>query len=253
MIGPAVIEFQSVWKTFHRHIKRALLRSHLTDLLRGRNRAELFHALSDVTFRVHSGESVAVMGANGAGKSTLLGMIAGLVSPDRGTVAVSASVVPLLELGSGFHHDLTGAENVRLYAALLGFTRKGTREIYDQIVDFSDIGDFIHEPLRTYSTGMIMRLAFSVAVSVNPEVLLIDEVLSVGDQAFQAKCFDRIMKFRRQGKTILCVSHSSGMVRKLCDRGIWLDHGRLMLEGSLEEVIGAYEASSHSGVRVAGK
>jgi ABC-type polysaccharide/polyol phosphate transport system ATPase subunit len=201
MKRPAVVEFVSVWKSFHRRFKRALLRSHVRDLLRARRRDDLFHALKDVTFRVEPGESVAVLGANGAGKSTLLSMMADLVPPDRGTVAINARVVPLLELGAGFHPDLTGAENVRLYAALLGLGRKRVAEVYDEIVDFSEIGDFIDEPLRTYSTGMSMRLAFSVAVSIDPEVLLIDEVLAVGDQSFQTKCFAKILDFRRRGKT----------------------------------------------------
>jgi lipopolysaccharide transport system ATP-binding protein len=243
----AVIEFASVWKSFHRHLAPTLLRSHVAGLLRaGSKRDEFFHALKDVSFRIRSGESVAILGANGAGKSTLLSMIARVVPPDRGTVTIASRVVPLLELGSGFHPDLTGAENVRLYAALLGFSRKGLNAVYDEIVEFSEIGEFIDEPLRTYSTGMTMRLAFSVAVCVDPEILLIDEVLAVGDQAFQAKCFDRIMGFRRRGKTIVCVSHSPGMMRSLCDRGLWLDHGGVMLDGPLDNVISAYEHGSHA-------
>src|SRR5262249_54680314 len=149
---------------------------------------ERFFALRNVSFQVESGEGLAVVGPNGAGKSTLLSLVAGLVRPDSGTVSSSGRIAALLELGSGFHHDLTGTENVRVTAALFGFSRKRTSDVFDSIVEFSGIGDFIDEPLRTYSSGMIMRLAFSVAINSDPDILLIDEVLAVGDQAFQAKC-----------------------------------------------------------------
>jgi ABC-type polysaccharide/polyol phosphate transport system ATPase subunit len=186
---------------------------------------------------------------NGAGKSTLLSLVAGLVPPDRGTVNVAGRVVALLELGSGFHPDLTGIENVRLNAALLGLNRKRTDELLPEIIDFAELADFIDEPLRTYSTGMSMRLAFAVAVNVDPDVLLIDEVLAVGDQAFQTKCFDKILDFRRKGKTILCVSHAFGMVQQLCSRALWLDHGDLMLDGPLGEVTDAYTGRLRSNPR----
>ncbi len=237
----AAIEFEGVWKSFHHGSSHLLLRAHLKRLLVEGFRRELFHALKNVSFRMEAGESVAVLGANGAGKSTLLSMVAGLVPPDRGRVEVRGRVAPLLELGSGFHPDLTGAENVRLNASLLGISQKRLKQIYPEIVDFSEIADFIDEPLRTYSTGMIMRLAFSVAINIDPDILLIDEVLAVGDSAFQAKCFDRILEFRARGKTILCVSHAPTMVQKLCNRAIWLDHGDLMLDGPLAEVADAYE------------
>jgi ABC-type polysaccharide/polyol phosphate transport system ATPase subunit len=160
---------------------------------------------------------------------------------------VNGRVAALLELGSGFHPDLTGAENVFLNAALLGIHRGRMKEIYPEVVEFAEMGDFMDEPLRTYSAGMVMRLAFSVAINVDPDILLIDEVLAVGDRAFQAKCFDKIFEFRRRGKTILCVSHVSGMVQQLCSRALWLDHGELVLEGSIAEVCGAYEG--HSSVQ----
>src|SRR5207302_3910668 len=164
-------------------------------------------------------------------KSTLLGLVAGLANPDQGRLVVRGRIAPLLELGSGFHPDLTGAENLTLNAALLGIGRKRLDTLFGDIVDFAELGDFMDEPLRTYSSGMTLRLAFSVAIHVNPDILLIDEVLAVGDAAFQGKCFDRILDFRRRGKTILCVSHALGMVQELCTRGIWLDHGELMLDG----------------------
>lgn len=241
MIGQAAIEFSGVWKGFQRHTGRMLLRSHVRNLISDGGGVERFFALKNLSFHMAHGESVAVVGANGAGKSTLLSLVAGLTPPDSGTVAVTGRVAALLELGSGFHPDLTGRENVRLNAALLGIHRERMKEIYADIVDFSEMGDFMDEPLRTYSAGMIMRLAFSVAVNVDPDVLLIDEVLAVGDHTFQTKCFEKVFEFRSRGKTILCVSHASGMVQQLCTRALWLDHGELMVDGPIEEVCNAYE------------
>ncbi|MGC9969663.1 MAG: ABC transporter ATP-binding protein [Bryobacteraceae bacterium] len=234
------IEFQSVSKSFHRHTGRLLLRHRLANWLRGQ-RGERFYALKNVSFDLEEGEGLAVIGPNGAGKSTLLGLVAGLATPDTGAVTVNGRIAALLELGSGFHPDLTGAENVRVNASLIGLSRRRTAELFDQIVEFAGIGDFIGEPLRTYSTGMIMRLAFSVAINMDPEILLIDEVLAVGDQAFQAKCFERIHRFRHAGKTLLCVSHATAIVQELCGRAIWLDRGELMMSGRIRDVIEAYE------------
>ncbi|MGA2347733.1 MAG: ABC transporter ATP-binding protein [Candidatus Sulfotelmatobacter sp.] len=215
-----------------------LLRNHLTRFLT-RQKDNPFFALKHVSFCVERGESLAVIGSNGAGKSTLLGLVAGISQPDEGTVTVDGQVTALLELGSGFHPSLTGRENVRLNAALLGLSRRQTAEAFERIVDFSGIREFIDEPLRTYSTGMMMRLAFSVAINRDPEVLLIDEILAVGDVAFQAKCIEKIHAFRNAGKTLLCVSHTT-MIGQLCDRAIWLDHGELMLSGAVADVMEAY-------------
>jgi ABC-type polysaccharide/polyol phosphate transport system ATPase subunit len=157
---------------------------------------------------------------------------------------VNGRVAALLELGSGFHPDLTGAENIQLNAALLGLTRKRTDYLFDSIVEFSGIADFIHEPLRTYSTGMMMRLGFSVAVNVDPDILILDEVFAVGDQNFQAKCREKVLEFKKSGKTMLCVSHATTTLHQLCDRAIWLDHGQLMRDGTAEEVITLYEGRS---------
>jgi len=236
---PAV-EFQAVMKSFARHGGRMLLRDKLRHILVGR-RKERFFALKNVSFRVEQGEGLAVVGPNGAGKSTLLNLVAGIAVPDAGTVRVNGRIAALLELGSGFHIDLTGAENIRVNASLIGLSRRRTRELFDEIVDFADIGDFLNEPLRTYSSGMIMRLAFSVAIHMDPEILLIDEVLAVGDSAFAAKAFDRIRQLRSAGRTILCVSHALASVPELCDRAIWLDHGELMMNGAVREVIAAYQ------------
>jgi ABC-type polysaccharide/polyol phosphate transport system ATPase subunit len=235
----SVIEFQGVSKSFGRHAGQMLLRNHLTQFFR-RGHKERFFALKNVSFRLEKGESLAVVGPNGAGKSTLLSLVAGLSKPDSGKVTVNGRLAALLELGSGFHYDLTGRENVRLNASLLGLSRTRTAEIFEEVLEFSGISEFIDEPLRTYSTGMVMRLAFSVAVHMDPEILLIDEILAVGDAVFQTKCFDKVREFRNSGKTLLCVSHASGIVQKLCDQAIWLDHGELIMTGSVGEVSEAY-------------
>lgn len=233
------IEFCGVSKTFVRNAQRRLLRGHVTEWLKGGK--EVFHALRDVSFRVESGEGVALIGANGAGKSTTLGLMAGLALPDSGQVRVDGRVAALLELGAGFHPDLTGRENVYLNASLLGISRKRANDCFEQLTDFSGVGEFIDEPLRTYSSGMMMRLAFSVAIHVDPEILIIDEVLGVGDQSFQAKCYERLAAYRRSGRTLLCVSHSPTMIKALCDRAIWLDHGRVVMDGEIGGVLAAYE------------
>ncbi len=235
----SVIRFQNVSKTFSRHSGQLLLRQRVAHLFR-RTPAERFAALSGVSFEVKRGESMAIVGPNGAGKSTLLSLVAGLSRPDTGSIEVNGRVAALLELGCGFHPDLTGAENVRLNASLLGLSRRRAAEVFDDIVDFSGIGDFIQEPLRTYSSGMTMRLAFSVAINVDPEILLIDEVLAVGDAAFQQKCFNKVRELRCAGRTLLCVSHATVMVQELCDRAIWLDHGRVVTTGTVCDVLDAY-------------
>jgi ABC-type polysaccharide/polyol phosphate transport system ATPase subunit len=234
------IEFQDVSKSFARHGGRMLLRQRIGRWFKGVHR-ERFYALKNISFHVAQGEGLAVVGPNGAGKSTLMSLVAGLARPDRGQVTVNGRVVALLELGSGFHPDLTGAENIRVNASLIGLSRRRTAELFDEIKDFSGIAEFINEPLRTYSSGMMMRLAFSVAIHMDPEVLLVDEVLAVGDAAFQEKCVARIRHFRQSGRTLMFVSHSSSMVQEMCDRAIWLDHGELMMTGRTREVIEAYQ------------
>jgi ABC-type polysaccharide/polyol phosphate transport system ATPase subunit len=236
-----LIEFQNVSKTFPRGGGQMLLRNYLGLLFERQSRDD-FYALRDISFRVEHGESVALIGTNGAGKSTLLSLVAGLAPPDAGTVTVNGKVAALLELGVGFHPELSGAENVRLNAALMGLSRRRLAEVFEEMVEFSGVRDFIDEPLRAYSSGMKLRLAFAVAIHCDPEILLIDEVLVVGDQAFQAKCLARIKEFRRQGKTFLCVSHSPAMVQALCDTAIWLDHGKLLMSGKVGEVLDAYSA-----------
>jgi ABC-type polysaccharide/polyol phosphate transport system ATPase subunit len=187
-------------------------------------------------------EGLAIIGRNGAGKSTLLSLLAGLAPPDRGTIEVNGRVAALLELGSGMHPDLSGAENIYLNAALLGFGEKETRALFDPIVEFAGVGDFIHQPLRTFSSGMHLRLAFAIAVNVNPDILIVDEVLAVGDAEFQAKCYERIRRFRAEGKSFICVSHARPVLQELCDHAIWLDHGALVMSGNTVDVLDAYES-----------
>jgi ABC-type polysaccharide/polyol phosphate transport system ATPase subunit len=235
----ALIEFQNVSKWFPHTTGRALLRTHIAHWF-GAERKEKFVALNNISFRLDPGESLAIVGSNGAGKSTLLSLAAGLAKPNAGRVIVNGHLAALLQLGSGFHPDLTGAENLLLNSALLGRGRKQTLDLADQIIDFSGIRDFIDEPLRTYSSGMVMRLAFSIAIHTEPDIMLLDEVLAVGDTGFQTKCRKALLDFQRAGKSILFVSHSAAQVLQLCERAIWLDHGELVMEGNATGVLNAY-------------
>ena len=235
-----IVEFNNVSKFYYRHGDRLLLRNRLQQFISG-TRPESFAAVKNVSFTMRRGESMAIVGPNGAGKSTLLSLVAGLSKADTGSIAVNGRVAALLELGSGFHPDLTGEENVRLNAALLGLSRRRTNELFDEIIEFSGIEEkFIDEPIRTYSSGMVMRLAFSVAINMDPDVLLVDEILAVGDSSFQEKCFQRVHQFRNSGRSLLCVSHAAGMVQQLCDKAVWLDHGEMVMCGEIGEVLEAY-------------
>jgi len=189
-----------------------------------------FWALRDVSFSIGRGETVGVMGRNGAGKSTLLQILAGTMSPTSGSVEINGRVAALLELGSGFNPEFTGRDNVYFNAAVMGLSREQIDETFDEIVAFADIGEFIHQPVKTYSTGMMMRLAFAVQTSVDPSVLIVDEALSVGDARFQKKCFDKFRAFRAAGKTILLVTHSADTITAICDRAILLESGRLVVD-----------------------
>jgi ABC-type polysaccharide/polyol phosphate transport system ATPase subunit len=238
-----LIEFQNVSKWFPHSTGRQLLRTHITRWF-DRVHNEPFYALRNVSFRLEDGESLAIVGSNGAGKSTLLSLAAGLAPPDQGKVLVNGRVAALLELGSGFHPDLTGAENLVLNAALLGLSKRRTNQLFDRIVEFSGICEFIDDPLRTYSSGMVMRLAFSIAIQCEPDILLIDEVLAVGDASFQEKSKEALLAFRRAGKSMLFVSHAAGAVQEMCDRAVWIDHGSVMMDGSVREVLDAYQGRS---------
>lgn len=235
-----IVKCEHVWKTFHRDTGQKLLRHHLTGWFK-KTPANEFQALKDISFEIERGEGLAIIGGNGAGKSTLLSVLSGLTRPTRGSITIEGRAAGLLELGSGFHPDLTGKENVFLNAALLGYTEKQTKALFGAILEFSGIEEFIDQPLRTYSSGMTLRLAFSVAIHMDPDILIVDEVFAVGDQDFQAKCHDRVQHFRRTGKTLVCVSHDTAVLKDLCDRAVLLQRGEMVLSGRLEEVLKEYE------------
>jgi ABC-type polysaccharide/polyol phosphate transport system ATPase subunit len=222
------------------HERPDTLRELFIKRFRSSSNIENFEALKDVSFNVYHGEMLAVVGANGSGKSTLLKAISGVYRPSAGRVHVEGTLASLLELGAGFHPELTGRENILLNGLLLGFSRKQMRQREGKIVEFSEIGDFIDVPVKQYSSGMYMRLAFSVATEVDPDVLVVDEILAVGDMPFQAKCFERLENFRRAGKTILFVSHSATQVLKYCDRAILLEQGKLVMDDTPAKVIEVY-------------
>ena len=205
---------------------------------------EEFSALRDVNLELCRGEVFGIVGRNGAGKSTMLKTIARVLRPTTGRVIVKGRVAPLLEMGAGFHMELTGRENVYLYGALLGHSRKEMDEKVDGIVDFAELWEFIDSPLRTYSTGMVTRLGFSIATDVKPDVLIVDEILGVGDESFQRKSRERMMGFCDDGTTVILVSHNSELIQTMCDRVMWLDHGQVKMTGESNEVVAAYHAAN---------
>jgi len=206
-----------------------------------------FQALHDLSLEIHPGETVGVIGRNGAGKTTLLRLIARVITPTTGRVVVAGRIAPLLELGIGLHAELTGRENILLQGALLGFSRSEMRRRLDRIVDWSELSEFIDAPIRTYSTGMLARLAFSVASDVDPDILLVDEVFAVGDERFQMKCQERMESFRKAGKTILFVSHALQQVRETCQRAVWIHEGQVVRDGDTASVTDAYHQWSLDG------
>jgi ABC-type polysaccharide/polyol phosphate transport system ATPase subunit len=208
-----------------------------------------FWALEEISITIHKGEVFGLIGPNGAGKSTLLKLIARVLRPTQGRVIARGRVAPLLEFGAGFHQDLTGRENVFLNGALLGFSHEEMRDKFNRIVDFAELWDFIDVPMRNYSTGMWARLGFALATDVEPDILIVDEVLSVGDEAFQRKSFAKMETFREMGATILFVSHSMDAIANMCHRAAWLDHGHLQALGEVHEVINAYRESQMTVVR----
>jgi len=199
-----------------------------------------FQALKNLSFEIKKGESFGIIGKNGAGKSTILGLIAQVIKPTTGKVTVEGRVFPLLELGAGFHPELSGRENIFLNGILLGLTKRELIEKIDEIIEFSELGDFIDQPIRTYSSGMLARLGFSIISAVDPEIILIDEILAVGDAHFQKKCMHRMLDFREKGVTIVFVSHNMDAIRQICDRVMWLQNHELKMIGSPDEVIEKY-------------
>jgi len=219
------------------------IKEYVVQLVKGKIRYEEFWALKDVSFEVKKGEVLGIIGHNGAGKSTLLKVISGILKPTAGSVQVNGVVAPMLELGSGFDFDLTGRENVFLNGAILGYSEQFLKDRYEEIVDFSELGQFIDIPLRNYSSGMVARLAFSVATVVQPDILIVDEVLSVGDAAFQEKSKKRMLELMGGGTTVLFVSHSLEQIREMCSQAVWLDHGVVIMSGNTADVCDAYERS----------
>jgi len=241
------IELTDVTKVYRRYSGRqfATLKSALLQrsLMRDLEPREVFTALRDVSFSVPKGSTFGVIGRNGSGKSTALKLVAGITKPSSGNVAVAGRVSALIELGAGFHPEISGRENVFINGIMLGLTRKEIEQRFDEIVEFAELKEFIDAPVKTYSSGMYMRLGFAVAIHVNPDVLLVDEVLAVGDEGFTHKCLDKFAEFRRLGKTILLVTHSLGLVDRFCDRALWLDEGRVQAQGDPRRVVDAYLAA----------
>lgn len=250
MAGEVVLTIDHLVKSFRIHQQRT---NSLKELIaaRGRNRYEEFVAVDDVTFEVREGEVFGVIGQNGSGKSTLLKCMAGILQPNAGTVKVSRRMGALLELGAGFHPELTGRENIYLNAAILGMARKEIAVRFDDIVDFSGLHTFIDQPVKTYSSGMYVRLAFAVAINVDPQLLIVDEILAVGDVSFQRRCMEKFVEFRNEGRTIVLVTHDLGSVKNLCDRAIWLEHGKVVDQGDPAALVDTYTermlgAAAHS-------
>jgi len=229
----------NVTKTFRVHHERA---SSLKQFIAagGRNNYEEFTALRNISFSVDAGEAVGIIGHNGSGKSTLLKCMAQILTPNEGHIDIQRRMAALLELGAGFHQELSGRDNVFLNASILGMNRKEIAARLDEIVDFSGLHDFIDTPVKTYSSGMYVRLAFAVAINVDPELLLIDEILAVGDVTFQQKCMEKFVDFRTQGRTLVLVTHDGNTVREFCDRAIWLDHGVIRRDGDPADVVDEY-------------
>ncbi len=233
------VRVNDVWESFRVYTDRV---TSLRERLAGRrSRSEDFWALRGVSFTIEPGETVGLVGPNGSGKSTLLKCLAGILEPTRGTIEYGGRVAAMLELGAGFHHELTGRENVFLNGSILGFSRRYIESVFDEIVDFSELHDFIDAPVRTYSSGMFLRLGFAVSVHLQPDILIIDEVLAVGDAHFVKKCFDRLNTLKRSGVTIALVSHDQSMVRTLCSKAVYLQKGELMAAGKAHEVMDAYQ------------
>lgn len=237
---PGEVAVRDLWEVFRVYHSRPMgIKERLT---RSQKLVyEDFWALKGVSFNVEPGSSLAVLGPNGSGKSTLLKCLAGTLTPDRGSVELGGKVAGLLELGAGFHPDLTGKENIYLNGSILGMKRSEIDALYDDIVDFSGVGHFIDNPVRNFSSGMYVRLGFAIAIQVDPDVLLLDEILAVGDAAFQAKCFEKLNETRRRGRTLLLVTHDTQSAMRMCERAILLDQGRVLAEGSSQEIVSLYQ------------
>jgi len=238
-MADTILSVEHLVKSFRIHHQKS---TSLKQLIAGksRNKFDDFIAVNDVTFDVREGEVFGIIGQNGSGKSTLLKCMAGILQPNSGHVRVTRRMGALLELGAGFHPELSGRENVFLNAAILGMGRKEIAARFDEIVDFSGLHAFIDQPTKTYSSGMYVRLAFAVAINVDPQLLIVDEILAVGDVSFQRRCLEKFVEFRNEGRTIVLVTHDMGSVKSLCDRAIWLEHGKTIDEGDPSDLVEAY-------------
>ena len=207
---------------------------------KNKDRNNILHVLKDINLEIKKGESVALIGTNGSGKSTLLKLMTKIIYPNKGKITTNGKLTSLLELGAGFHDDFTGRENIYFNASIFGLTRQEIDEKLEEIIEFSELREFIDNPVRTYSSGMYMRLAFSVAINVQADILLIDEILAVGDKHFQDKCFNKLMELKKSGKTIVIVTHSMDQVKRFCDRAVWLYKGELKMDGTVQKVLDEY-------------
>jgi ABC-2 type transport system ATP-binding protein len=242
-MSETVVHVENVSKKFIMRSERNL-KTFVLNALRGGLERETFQALENISLSVERGETFGVVGSNGSGKSTLLKIIAGIYPPTTGNIEVNGVVAPLISLGVGFNPELSGRENIFLNSSLYGLSRTEIEAIYPDVVEFSELEEFVEEPIKTYSDGMRMRLAFSIAVHIDPEILLVDEVLAVGDEAFQAKCLKRIEEFQNQGKTILFVSHNAEQVREICSRACLIEDGCIQAIGSADEVLNRYQSAT---------
>ena len=243
-MGTPAITFEHVSKEFRiSKLQIQSLQERFVSLFKKETRGRHhFWALQDLSFSIGQGETVALLGTNGSGKSTILKLISRIIEPTAGIITVSGRLSALIELGAGFHPDLTGRENIYLNGSILGFSRQDMKQRFDRIVEFADIGEFLDVPVRNYSSGMQMRLGFSVAIHVEPQIILVDEVLAVGDYNFQLKCLDRIHQMQKDGVTILFVSHDFETVRNLCARSIWLDSGHIVADGDVYDILDRMKA-----------
>lgn len=233
------IEVKDVYKTFDVYLDKAnSLKEKM--LFWKRNRKEVREVLKGINLNINKGEAVALIGVNGSGKSTLLKLMTKIIYPNQGKIITNGKLTSLLELGAGFHADFSGRENIYFNASIFGLTKKEIDNRLEQIIDFSELREYIDNPVRTYSSGMYMRLAFAVAINVDADILLVDEILSVGDQHFQAKCIDKMKELKKEGKTMVFVTHSLGSAKELCDRAVWLNQGVIKLDGDTDTVIEKY-------------
>lgn len=251
MTKPVAVKVENLTKTFNIPLEaHSGLKQKLINTLKGRKGYRQFTPLDDISFEIEDGEFFGIVGRNGSGKSTLLKTLAGIYSPNKGLVQVNGSLVPFIELGVGFNPELTGKENVFLNGALLGFSRTQMEDMYDNIVDFAELHDFMEERLKNYSSGMQVRLAFSIAIRAEADILLLDEVLAVGDEAFQRKCFSYFERLRRKKKTVILVTHDMAAVERFCTKAMFIEEGRISLLGSPREVASAYSRSNDDSYEV---